>query len=74
MRLYEERKIRRKKEIERMEIELSALDKELESSATSPESAGIYSRYEDLKNRLNDELNNWTLYSHRVDEFLKNNS
>jgi hypothetical protein len=38
----------------------------------SDESVDIYRSYEDLKNRLNEEMNNWTLYSHEVDEFLKN--
>jgi ATP-binding cassette subfamily F protein 3 len=72
------RKLRRRledseNEIERMEKELSALDKELMQTATSADSAGIYTRYEDLRNRLNEEMNNWTIYSHEVDEFLKNN-
>jgi ATP-binding cassette subfamily F protein 3 len=61
------------KEIERMEIELSTMDKELMTTASSSESAGTYKRYEDLRNRLNEEMNNWTLYSHEVDEFLQNN-
>ena len=29
------------------------------------------SKYEDLRKRLNEELTNWTLCSHEVDEFLK---
>ncbi len=70
------RKLRRRledseNEIERMENELLALDKELMITATPADSAGIYMRYEDLRNRLNEEMNNWTLYSHEVDEFLK---
>lgn len=73
------RKLRRKleiseKEIEKMESELSALDRELMSAAASTESAAVYSRYEDLRNRLNEEMNNWALCSHEVDEFLKNNN
>jgi ATP-binding cassette subfamily F protein 3 len=73
------RKLRHKledseKEIERMESELSALDKELMKAATSTDSAGIYMNYEELRRRLNEEMNNWTVYSHDVDEFLKNNS
>jgi ATP-binding cassette subfamily F protein 3 len=72
------RKLRRRledseNEIERMENELSALDKELMQTATSDDSAGIYMRYEDLRNKMNREMNNWTIYSHKVDEFLKNN-
>ncbi|MCX6259748.1 MAG: ABC-F family ATP-binding cassette domain-containing protein [Bacteroidia bacterium] len=61
------------RQIERMEIELSSMDKELMTTASSSESAGIYRKYEDLRYQLNIEMNNWTLYSHEVDEFLKNN-
>ena len=61
------------RQIERMELELSAMDKELMTTSSSSESAGIYRKYEDLRNQLNEEMNNWTLYSHEVDEFLKNN-
>jgi ATP-binding cassette, subfamily F, member 3 len=73
------RKLRRRledseKEIERMENELSVLDKELMKAATSADSAGIYMRYEDIRSRLNEEINNWTDYSNEVDDFLKNNS
>ncbi|MCK7531752.1 MAG: hypothetical protein MZV63_12375 [Marinilabiliales bacterium] len=60
------------KEIERMENELSDLHKDLMTTFGSDESVDIYRSYEDLKNRLNEEMNNWTLYSHEVDEFLKN--
>jgi ATP-binding cassette subfamily F protein 3 len=72
------RKLRRRledseKEIEKMENELAVLDKELMKAATSSDSAGLYIGYEDLRRRLNEEMNNWTLYSHEVDEFLKNN-
>jgi ATP-binding cassette subfamily F protein 3 len=72
------RKLRRRledseKEIEKMENELAVLDKELMKAATSSDSAGLYIGYEDLKRRLNEEMNNWTIYSHEVDEFLKNN-
>jgi len=73
------RKLRRRledseKEIERMENELSGLDKELMTASGSVESADIYGKYEDLKKRLNEEMNNWTSYSHEVDEFLKNSN
>jgi ATP-binding cassette subfamily F protein 3 len=70
------RKLRRRledseKEIERMENELSVMDKELMTSASAQDSADMYSRYENLRNKLNEEMNNWTIYSHEVDEFLK---
>jgi ATP-binding cassette subfamily F protein 3 len=48
-------------EIERMEIELSDLHKDLMNTFGSDESVDIYRSYEDLKNRLNEEMNNWTL-------------
>jgi len=72
------RKLRRKleeseKEIERMEKELADLDTELARAATSPESAGIFNKYEELRKKLDIEMDNWTRYSHDVDEFLKNN-
>ena len=72
------RKLRRRledseREIERMESELLALDKELMKAATSSDSSGIFLKYEDLRRRLNEELNNWTAYSNEIDEFLKNN-
>lgn len=70
------RKLRRKLEdseqlIEKMEAELTALGRDLEAAATSPGNENVYSSYENLKRRLNDEMNNWALYSHEVDEFLK---
>lgn len=72
------RKLRKRLEdserhIEMMETELLAMDKDLMTTASSSESAGIYKKYEDLRNQLNEEMNNWTLYSHEVDEFLKTN-
>ena len=72
------RKLRRRledseREIERMESELSALDKELMKAATSSDSSGIFLKYEDLRTRLNEEMNTWTVYSNEIDEFLKNN-
>jgi len=70
------RKLRKRLEdseklIEEMEKELSAMDTELMTIADPSESAGIYGKYEDLRKRLNEEMNNWTGWSHEVDEFLK---
>jgi ATP-binding cassette subfamily F protein 3 len=59
------------KEIEAMEEELRSLDRELMINVSSPETADIYRRYEDLKHRLNEEMNKWGTYSHEVDVFLK---
>jgi ATP-binding cassette, subfamily F, member 3 len=72
------RKLRKKledseKRIEMMENELLAMDKELMTTISSSDSAGIYNKYEDLRKQLNEEMNNWTLFSHEVDEFLKTN-
>ena len=72
------RKLRKRLEdserhIEMMETELLAMDKDLMTTASSSESAGIFKKYEDLRIQLNEEMNNWTLYSHEVDEFLKIN-
>lgn len=72
------RKLRKKledseKRIEIMEAELQAMDKELMTTASSSDSAGIFKQYEDLRKKLNEEMNNWTLHSHEVDEFLKTN-
>ncbi len=70
------RKLRKRLEdsenlIEEMEKELSAIDIELMTIADPSESAGIYSKYENLRKQLNEEMNNWTSWSHEVDEFLK---
>jgi ATP-binding cassette subfamily F protein 3 len=70
------RKLRKRLEdserlIEEMENELVVLDNELMIVAEPSESAGIYKNYEDLRKRLSEEMNNWTLCSHEVDEFLK---
>jgi ATP-binding cassette subfamily F protein 3 len=73
------RKLRRRledseREIEKMENELAALDVELMKADTSSDSAGLYTRFEDLRNKLDEEMNNWTICSHEVDEFLKTNN
>ena len=72
------RKLRRRledseKEIEIMEKELADLDTELARTAASTESAGIFIKYEELRKKLDIEMDNWTRYSHDVDEFLLNN-
>jgi hypothetical protein len=57
-----------------MENELKLLDIELMTSASPSGSEELFKKYEDLKTRLNEEMSNWTIYSHEVDEFLKNSS
>lgn len=59
-------------EIERMEMELHEMDNTLMTSLNPEESSDMFKRYEDLKARLNIEMNNWTNFSHDVDEFIKN--
>ena len=57
-----------------MERELSEMDIRLMSSSIPDESADIYRDYENLKLRLNKEMESWALYSHEVDEFIKSSS
>jgi hypothetical protein len=54
-----------------MEAELKTLDRELMINVSSPDIADIFKRYEEVRKRLNEEMNNWAIYSHEVDEFLK---
>ncbi len=73
------RKLRKRLEnseaqIEAMEEELRNLDRELMINVSSPETGDIYRKYEELKQRLNDEMNKWAIYSHEVDEFLNQTS
>jgi ATP-binding cassette subfamily F protein 3 len=70
------RKLRKKLEIsenkiEVMEAELKTLDRELMINVSSPDTADIFKKYEDVRKNLNEEMNNWAIYSHEVDEFLK---
>ena len=61
------------KKIENVETELAGLNKDLMNTFSSSFNADLYSRYEDLKRELNEEMDKWTRYSHEVDNFLKNN-
>jgi len=58
-------------EIEKMEKELHEMDIKLMNSFDPEISADTFRKYEELKARLNAEMNNWTNYSHAVDEFMK---
>ena len=72
------RKLRKKLEdsenaIGKLEEQLAELEKEL-AITTGPEAtAGIYGKYEEVKQNLNEEMNRWSIHSHEVDEFLNNN-
>lgn len=63
------------KVIEKIEAEIIAVDKSFMEPGNSSEEHEIdYKKYQDLKERLNDEMNRWTQYSQEVEEFLRNNS
>ncbi len=74
------RKLRKKleeseKEIEKMEAELMEMDKALMNpDHTHADGERVYGKYEDLKHRLNDEMNRWTAYSREVEEFIRNSN
>ena len=74
------RKLRKRLEesetaIEKIEAEIIAVDKSFMEPGNSTQShENDYQKYQDLKEKLNEEMNKWTLYSNEVEEFLKNNS
>ena len=74
------RKLRKRLEesestIEKIEAELGTMDRSLiDPLSSSDEDVGIYTKYQDLKTKLNDEMNKWAEYSHEVEEFLRNNN
>jgi ATP-binding cassette subfamily F protein 3 len=62
------------KEIQRLEAEISDLDKILETSGHSPEGTNdLYTRYQTLKQLHNEEMDKWAQYTHEVEVFLQNN-
>ena len=54
-----------------MEKELREMDLKLMGSFDPETSADTFRKYEELKARLNGEMNNWTSYSHDIDEYMK---
>jgi len=63
------------KEIEKLEAEIIAVDKAfMEPGNNSSTHEKDYLRYQDLKEQLNDEMNNWAQYSEEVEVFLRNNN
>ena len=74
------RKLRRRLEdsetlIENIEKEIMAVDKSFMEPGNSSEShVNDYEKYQELKEKLNEEMNKWTLYSNEVEEFLRNNN
>jgi ATP-binding cassette subfamily F protein 3 len=73
------RKIRKRLEesestIERIEAEIIAVDKSFMEPGNSSEAHELdYIKYQELKEKLNEEMNRWAQYSEEVEEFLKNN-
>ena len=74
------RKLRKRLEeseatIEKIEAEILAVDKSFMEPGNSSESHDIdYKRYQDLREELNREMDQWARYSQEVEEFLQNNS
>jgi ATP-binding cassette subfamily F protein 3 len=73
------RKLRKRLEesemiIEKIEAEILAVDKSFMEPGNSSEAHdNDYTRYQELKERLNEEMNKWAEYSQEVEEFLNNN-
>ena len=73
------RKLRRRLEesetvIEKIEAEIIAVDKSFMEPGNSSEAHEIdYKKYQDLKEKLSEEMNRWTQNSQEVEEFLQNN-
>jgi ATP-binding cassette subfamily F protein 3 len=62
-------------EIEKIEAEIIAVDKSFMEPGNSSEAhENDYTKYKELKDRLNEEMNKWAAYSEEVEAFLKNNS
>lgn len=74
------RKLRKRLEeseltIEKIEAEIIAVDKSFMEPGNSSEAHdNDYTRYQELKEKLNEEMNKWAQYSQEVEEFLKNNN
>jgi ATP-binding cassette subfamily F protein 3 len=54
-----------------MESELASIDRDLMTTHNHSESAEMFIRYEEIRKKLNREMDNWTHYSHEVEEFIK---
>jgi ATP-binding cassette subfamily F protein 3 len=62
-------------EIEKLEADIIAVDKAfMEPGNNSAADEKEYFRYQELKEKLNEEMNKWAQYSEEVEEFLRNNS
>jgi len=62
-------------EIERLETEIIAVDKTFMEPGNTTEAHNMdYNKYQDLKEKLNEEMNRWAQYSEEIETFLKNNN
>jgi ATP-binding cassette subfamily F protein 3 len=72
------RKLRKKledaeKEIERTEAEIAVIELSLSSSTLESDQAhGLYTNYEKLRKKHNEEMERWTQYTHDLEVLLKN--
>ena len=63
------------KEIERLEKEVTETEKFLNTDNLSPEKANeLYIKHNDLKKKIDTEMEKWTKYSHDCEVFKKENS
>jgi ATP-binding cassette, subfamily F, member 3 len=61
-------------EIERLEQKIRSIDKTFMEPGTYSEADQInFTRYQELREQLNGEMDKWTKYSEEVESFLKNN-
>ena len=74
------RKLRKRLEesetvIEKIEAEIIAVDKSFMEPGNTSEAHDVdYRKYQELKEKLNDEMNQWAQYSEEIEEFLQNNN
>ncbi|HKK41662.1 MAG TPA: ABC transporter C-terminal domain-containing protein, partial [Bacteroidales bacterium] len=62
-------------EIERLEDEIRAIDMTfMEPDNYSEADQQNFSRYQELRERLNEEMERWTEYSEQVEEYIQNGS
>jgi ATP-binding cassette subfamily F protein 3 len=61
-------------EIEGLEEEIKIIDKTFMEPGNYSEADQLnFNRYQELREKLNEEMNNWARYSQEVEEFLQNN-
>ena len=60
--------------IEKIENEIIAVDKTFMEPGNTSEAHDLdYRKYQELKEKLNEEMNKWAQYSQEVELFLQNN-